>query len=66
MLRRKIATSIVAWFASVIEPPGSRAVKTSWSDQIMFFLFSRRLGCAGSLLISAGLTVLLLYLLGWL
>jgi hypothetical protein len=30
----------------------------------MFFFFSRRLGCPGSLLISAGVTVLLLYLLG--
>jgi hypothetical protein len=32
----------------------------------MFFLFSRRLGCVGSLLISAGITLVLLYLLGWL
>jgi hypothetical protein len=32
----------------------------------MFFLFSRKLGCAGSLLISLVLSVLLLYLLGWL
>ncbi|SEJ88560.1 hypothetical protein SAMN05428950_104153 [Sphingomonas sp. OV641] len=32
----------------------------------MFFLFSRRLGCAGSLLVSAAVTLLLLYLLGWL
>jgi len=32
----------------------------------MFFLFSRRLGCAGSLLLSAVVTLLLLYLLGWL
>jgi hypothetical protein len=32
----------------------------------MFFFFSRRLGYVGSLLISACLTVLLLYLLGWL
>lgn len=32
----------------------------------MFFLFSRRLGCAGSLVLSAALTLLLLYLLGWL
>jgi hypothetical protein len=32
----------------------------------MFFFFSRRLGCSGSLLLSAALTVLLLYLLGWL
>jgi hypothetical protein len=30
------------------------------------FFFSRRLGCLGSLLLSAGLSVLLLYLLGWL
>jgi hypothetical protein len=32
----------------------------------MLFFFSRRLGCLGSLLLSAGLSVLLLYLLGWL
>lgn len=32
----------------------------------MFVLFSRRLGCAGSLLVSAAVTLLLLYLLGWL
>jgi hypothetical protein len=32
----------------------------------MFFLFSRRLGCAGSLIVSLGVTLLLLYLLGWL
>jgi hypothetical protein len=32
----------------------------------MFFLFSRKLGCAGSLLMSLGLSLLLLYLLGWL
>ncbi len=32
----------------------------------MFFLFSRKLGCAGSLAVSAGLSLLLLALLGWL
>jgi hypothetical protein len=32
----------------------------------MFFLFSNKLGCTGSLLISLGLSVLLLYVLGWL
>jgi hypothetical protein len=32
----------------------------------MFFLFSRKLGCAGLLLMSLGLSLLLLYLLGWL
>ena len=32
----------------------------------MFFFFSRRLGCAGSVLVSLGLTLLLLWLLGWL
>ena len=31
----------------------------------MFFFFSNRLGCLGSLLISAGLTLLALVLLGW-
>jgi hypothetical protein len=31
----------------------------------MFFLFSNRLGCLTSLLISAGVTLLLLVLLGW-
>ena len=32
----------------------------------MFLFFSRRLGCAGSLLISAAATLLLLFLFGWL
>ena len=32
----------------------------------MFFLFSNRLGCAGSVLISAIGTLLLFYVLGWL
>lgn len=32
----------------------------------MFLLFSRRLGCAGSLLVSGVLTMLVLALLGWL
>jgi len=31
----------------------------------MFFFFSNRLGCAGSLLISALVTLALLALLGW-
>ncbi len=31
----------------------------------MFFFFSNRLGCLGSLAISAGLTFILLTLLGW-
>ena len=31
----------------------------------MFFLFSNRLGSLGSLRVSAGLTLLLLVLLGW-
>ena len=30
----------------------------------MFFFFSNRMGCAGSLLISAGLTLLILFVLG--
>lgn len=30
----------------------------------MFFFFSSRLGCAGSLLISAGITLLILLLMG--
>lgn len=32
----------------------------------MFFFFSNKLGCLGSLVISAGLTLLLLVLFGWL
>lgn len=32
----------------------------------MFLFFSNKLGCIGSLLISAGISLLLLYLLGWL
>jgi hypothetical protein len=36
------------------------------STSSMFVFFSRRLGCVGSLLISAIMTILLLYLLGWL
>ncbi len=31
----------------------------------MFFLFSKRLGCAGSVLVSLGLSLLVLFLLGW-
>jgi hypothetical protein len=31
----------------------------------MFFLFNNRLGCGGSLLVSAIATVLLLFLFGW-
>ena len=31
----------------------------------MFFMFSNRLGCGASLLISAALTLLLLVLMGW-
>ncbi len=30
----------------------------------MFFFFSNRVGCAGSLLISAGITLLLLWMMG--
>ena len=32
----------------------------------MFFFFSNRLGCGTSLLVSLGLSVLLLFLFGWL
>lgn len=32
----------------------------------MFFIFSRRLGCVSSILISAIVTLGLLYLFGWL
>lgn len=32
----------------------------------MFFFFSRKFGCLGSLLFSVGISVALLYLLGWL
>jgi hypothetical protein len=31
----------------------------------MFMFFSNRLGCVGSLLVSAAITLLLLVLLGW-
>jgi hypothetical protein len=31
----------------------------------MFLFFSNRLGCAGSLLLSVGITLLLLLVLGW-
>ena len=31
----------------------------------MFFFFSNGLGCVGSLLVSAALTLLVLFLLGW-
>ena len=31
----------------------------------MFFFFSNRLGCAGSLLVTALGTLLILFLLGW-
>lgn len=30
----------------------------------MFFFFSNRIGCLGSLLISAGLTLLILFMMG--
>lgn len=32
----------------------------------MFLFFSRKLGCLGSLALSAGLSLLLLFFLGWL
>jgi hypothetical protein len=32
----------------------------------MFFLFSRKLGCAGSIAVSLALTLLLLAVMGWL
>lgn len=32
----------------------------------MFLFFSRKLGCLGSLTLSAGLSLLLLFVLGWL
>ena len=32
----------------------------------MFLFFSKRLGCAGSMLVSLGLSLLVLFLLGWL
>jgi hypothetical protein len=32
----------------------------------LFFFFSNRLGCLGSIAISAGITLLILFLLGWL
>jgi hypothetical protein len=31
----------------------------------MFLLFSRRLGCGGSVLLSLAVSLLLLFLLGW-
>ena len=31
----------------------------------MFLFFSRRLGCAGSVLVSLALSLLVLFLLGW-
>jgi hypothetical protein len=31
----------------------------------MFLFFSKRLGCAGSVLVSLGLSLLVLFLLGW-
>jgi len=32
----------------------------------MFLFFSNKLGCLGSILVSVGLSLLLLFLLGWL
>lgn len=32
----------------------------------MFLFFSRKLGCAASVLVSLGLSLLVLFLLGWL
>ncbi|MEU3017838.1 MULTISPECIES: hypothetical protein [unclassified Nocardiopsis] len=34
-------------------------------EACVFFFYSSRLGCVTSLLLSAALTVLVLYLLGW-
>jgi len=49
-----------------IELLSRSAVRHRRSGGVMFFLFSRKLGCAGSLAVSAGLSLLLLALLGWL
>jgi hypothetical protein len=45
--------------------PGT-AARLRHFQRRMFLFFSRRLGCAGSLIISLGLSLLLLYLFGWL
>jgi hypothetical protein len=37
----------------------------SGAQKLVFFFFSNRLGCLSSLLVSAGVTLLLLVLFGW-
>ncbi|HZH07608.1 MAG TPA: hypothetical protein VEY69_13110 [Lautropia sp.] len=43
---------------------GTRAAAARWPA--MFFFFSNRMGCLGSLLLSVLGTLLILFLLGWL
>jgi hypothetical protein len=52
-------------FSRARDAPGTPiAPRIVWP--YMFLFFSRRLGCAGSIIVSLGLSLLLLYLLGWL
>ena len=44
---------------------GSEPLSAGAVPARMFFLFSNRLRCGVSLLISAAVTILLLFLLGW-
>jgi hypothetical protein len=47
------------------EPPGPELVAASAVAGGVFFLFSNRMGCGLSLLVSAAITLLLLIAFGW-
>jgi hypothetical protein len=48
-----------------VAPSGSpRPFRSRSKDSLVFLFFSNRLGCLGSLLISAALTLILLLILG--
>jgi hypothetical protein len=50
-----------------LDQVGAAAVESiaTAEDPCLFFFFSNRLGCLGSIAISIGITLLLLFLLGW-
>jgi hypothetical protein len=44
--------------------PGTSAERATFA-RAMFLFFSNKLGCAGSLLLSAAITLVVLVMLGW-
>jgi hypothetical protein len=48
-----------------VGPGGILVVERTHEEASVFFFYSSRLGCVTSLLLSAALTLLVLYLLGW-